>query len=300
MITPRARMAVAWDMAGASAEIRPEKPGFTRRRPPRRSAPCRPLRAGPPARATGGAGGEGLAPRPGPAGTRGEAPAVRHDHGLVLRHHDGGRETAVHRQNAQVAVYLAYAAPAGTRLRTLADVFAFAAACPIRLLLDGSQIQVRRPKAGPARPAGVRVGQEEDEHRQSHRGLRRARADAAGRDAAARPDARPDRAADRRHRRPRPVPRCEMDAGYRACTATARARSVSRPGNQPGTRRPRPPDRGSRHATASHPSGSGWGTRSPIPRTGGPCNAGSADARTCRRPSGRSDPWSLTAPQPGD
>jgi DDE superfamily endonuclease len=40
-----------------------------------------------------------------------------------------------------------YATPAGPRLHTLADVFAYAAACGVRLRLDGSEIQVRRPAA---------------------------------------------------------------------------------------------------------------------------------------------------------
>jgi hypothetical protein len=33
-----------------------------------------------------------------------------------------------------------------------------------------------------------------------------------------------------------PAVRCEMDVGYRACTATTPARSASRRGNPPGTR----------------------------------------------------------------
>jgi hypothetical protein len=49
-----------------------------------------------------------------------------------------------------------YATPAGPRLHTLADVFAYAAACGIRLHADGSEVQVRRPKAGrPGRRAFV-------------------------------------------------------------------------------------------------------------------------------------------------
>ncbi len=49
-----------------------------------------------------------------------------------------------------------YATPVGRRLHTLADVFAYAAACGIKLRLDGSEIQVRRPKAGwPGRRAFV-------------------------------------------------------------------------------------------------------------------------------------------------
>jgi len=43
-----------------------------------------------------------------------------------------------------------YATAQGPRLRTLADVFAYAAASGIRLRLDGSEIQVRRPP--PRRP----------------------------------------------------------------------------------------------------------------------------------------------------
>ncbi len=49
-----------------------------------------------------------------------------------------------------------YATPQGQRLRTLADVFAYAAACGITLRIDGSEIQIRRPPAGrPGRRAFV-------------------------------------------------------------------------------------------------------------------------------------------------
>ena len=44
----------------------------------------------------------------------------------------------------------------GTRLRTLADVFAYAAARGVTLRLDGTEVQVRRPRAGkPGRRAFV-------------------------------------------------------------------------------------------------------------------------------------------------
>jgi hypothetical protein len=39
-----------------------------------------------------------------------------------------------------------YATPQGRRISTLADVFAYAAACGIRLRIDGSEIQVRPPR----------------------------------------------------------------------------------------------------------------------------------------------------------
>ncbi|MGH3162195.1 MAG: hypothetical protein ACRDOC_09955 [Streptosporangiaceae bacterium] len=93
-----------------------------------------------------------------------------------------------------------YATPAGPRLSTLADVFACAAAHGVRLRLDGSEIQVRRP---PARRPGRRAfvsGEEEAAHRHVHQGLRRARAHPGRREVPARADAGPDRAADRRHR----------------------------------------------------------------------------------------------------
>jgi hypothetical protein len=49
-----------------------------------------------------------------------------------------------------------YATPAGPRLHTLADVLAYAAAHGVRLRIDGSEIVVRRPKAGrPGRRAFV-------------------------------------------------------------------------------------------------------------------------------------------------
>jgi len=49
-----------------------------------------------------------------------------------------------------------YAASQGQRLSTLADVFAYAAACGITLRIDGSEIQVRRPRASrPGRRAFV-------------------------------------------------------------------------------------------------------------------------------------------------
>jgi DDE superfamily endonuclease/Helix-turn-helix of DDE superfamily endonuclease len=49
-----------------------------------------------------------------------------------------------------------YATPAGPRLHTLADVFAYAAARGVKLRIDGSGIQVRRPQAGrPGRRAFV-------------------------------------------------------------------------------------------------------------------------------------------------
>ncbi|MFI2092806.1 transposase family protein [Streptomyces rishiriensis] len=54
----------------------------------------------------------------------------------------------------------------GIRLRTLEDVFAYAAAEGVTLRIDGMETQVRRPHAGP-RPAGLRLRQAQAEHRRS-------------------------------------------------------------------------------------------------------------------------------------
>src|SRR5262249_58012482 len=54
-----------------------------------------------------------------------------------------------------------YAAPAGPRRPTLADVFAYAAAHGVTRRGDGSEIPVRRPPAGPPGPPGGRPGEEE-------------------------------------------------------------------------------------------------------------------------------------------
>ena len=71
----------------------------------------------------------------------------------------GVHRSTVTRAVRQVRPLLAgrgYATPAGPRLHTLADVFAYAAARGVRLRADGSEIQVRRPKAGrPGRRAFV-------------------------------------------------------------------------------------------------------------------------------------------------
>jgi hypothetical protein len=69
----------------------------------------------------------------------------------------GVDRSTVTRAVAEIRPLLAgrgYATPQGQRLRTLADVFAYAAAHGITLRIDGSEIQVRRP---PARRPGRRA-----------------------------------------------------------------------------------------------------------------------------------------------
>lgn len=89
----------------------------------------------------------------------------------------------------------------GIRLHTLADVFAYAKAECVELRIDGTETQVRRPQGRPPRPQGVRLRQEEAEHRQDHHHQRRIGTPAVVRGRPARQNARPDRDAHRRHRR---------------------------------------------------------------------------------------------------
>lgn len=91
------------------------------------------------------------------------------------------------------------------RLRTLADVFAYADAEDVTLRIDGTETQVRRPHS-PARPRGVHLGQEEAEHVQDHHHQRRPGPHPVVRGRPARKNARPDRHADRRRRRAVPPP----------------------------------------------------------------------------------------------
>jgi hypothetical protein len=96
----------------------------------------------------------------------------------------------------------------GLRLKTLADVFAYAAAGGVKLRIDGTEVQVRRPPAG--RAAGVRVREEEAEHHQVNGHQRRPGAAAVAGRVPAWPDTRCHRAAHRWDRGPAPpLPRCQ-------------------------------------------------------------------------------------------
>jgi hypothetical protein len=88
----------------------------------------------------------------------------------------------------------------GLRLRTLADVFAYAEAENVTLRIDCTETQVRRPKAGrPGRAAFV-SGKRKQNIDQDHHRQRRPRTHPVVRGGAAGPDARPDHDARRGHR----------------------------------------------------------------------------------------------------
>ena len=79
-------------------------------------------------------------------------------HGLLAELYGTGRST-VTRAVREIRPLLAargFAVPEGQRLKTLADVFAYADAHGITLRMDGTEVQVRRPKASrPGRRAFV-------------------------------------------------------------------------------------------------------------------------------------------------
>ncbi|MER6434084.1 hypothetical protein ABT272_41320 [Streptomyces sp900105245] len=106
----------------------------------------------------------------------------------------------------------------GLRLRTLEDVFTYAAAENVTLRIDGMEAQVRRPKAGrPGRRAFISGKRRRNTIKtttinEGHGPHSVVRSHPAG------PDARPDRDAQRGHRRVVPsVPHREgeVDDGYR-------------------------------------------------------------------------------------
>jgi DDE superfamily endonuclease/Helix-turn-helix of DDE superfamily endonuclease len=79
-------------------------------------------------------------------------------HGLLAALY-GVRRSTVTRAVREIRPLLAargFAVPEGQRLKTLADVFAYAAAHGITLRMDGTEVQIRRPKANrPGRRAFV-------------------------------------------------------------------------------------------------------------------------------------------------
>ena len=93
----------------------------------------------------------------------------------------------------------------GIRLRTLADLFAYAAARGVTIRLDGTEVQVRRRAGKPGRRAFV--SGKKKRNGQGHRRHRREGPHPVGRRVPPWAHARPDRPADRGHRRPlRAVP----------------------------------------------------------------------------------------------
>jgi hypothetical protein len=192
--------------------------------------------------------------------------------------------------------------PVGPRLHTLADVFAYAAARGVKLRIDGSEIQVRRPRAGrPGRRAVVSGKMKQNTIKFTKVSDERGRTLWDGAFCPGRMHDQTALQADGIDDLLEQFPgvQAEMDSGYRGLHRDHPGQ-VSVPPLKPRKnaprRRPRP---GSRPATPSHQRGSAWSTPSPSLSTGGPSSAGPGGARTCPRPSRRSARWYPTAPPPG-
>src|SRR5213078_1441956 len=186
----------------------------------------------------------------------------------------------------------------GLRLRTLADVFAYAAAEGVELRIDGTEVQVRRPKANrPGRRAFVSGKRKQNTIKPTVIGDGRA-----GCCGAAPPGPGVCTTS----------PRCAARASRNCCAATRPCAPESTPAIRawPATfptrsarRRPshrKTPPTSSAPNTAlrvkpSPPNGSASNTPSPNRKSGGPCNATSDDANTSKTPCSPSPAWSPTA-----
>jgi hypothetical protein len=166
----------------------------------------------------------------------------------------------------------------GLRLRTLADVFAYAGAEGVKLRIDGTEVQVRRPAAHrPGRRAFVSGKKKQNTIKAT------AISDGAGRLlwlGAFRPGRMHDVTAVRTEAiedllRAHPELSAEVDTGYQGLARDFPAQ-VSAP--------PKKPPTGNSAATSNPPSGSASSTPSPSLYNGGPCSATSAAANTSRKP----------------
>jgi DDE superfamily endonuclease/Helix-turn-helix of DDE superfamily endonuclease len=191
----------------------------------------------------------------------------------------------------------------GLRRASLADVFACAAAEGVKLRIDGTEVQVRRP-------AGHRPGRRAFVSGKKKQNTIKATAvsDGAGRLlwlGAFRPGRMHDVTAVRTEGiegllRAHPGLRAEVDTGYQTWPVSSPPRSAPRRRNRARTPHPDKPPAGNSSATSSPPSGFASSTPSPNPNNGGPCSATSAAGSTSRRPPWPSPGWSLAAPPHGD
>ena len=169
----------------------------------------------------------------------------------------------------------------GLRLRTLADVFAYAAAHGVKLRIDGTEVQVRRPRASkPGRRAFVSGKKKQNTKKATVVTDGKGRTLWAG-------AFRPGRMHDQTAVRTEGI--ADLFAQYPAGQGQGRRRlpgpgqGVPRPGPGPaaqteeGRAARRKPPPGSGRATSSPRSGSASSTPTPSTSSGGPCS-GTSDA----------------------
>jgi hypothetical protein len=187
----------------------------------------------------------------------------------------------------------------GVRLRTLADVFAYAAAHGVELRIDGTETQVRRPRAHRAgRRAFVSGKRKQNTIKTTAISDGRGRTLWAG---AVRPGRMHDQTAvktegieDLFHQYPTVTAR--VDTGYRGLAKVFPIGSAPRRSHRPRPPQPsRWPPTG-RPANGSRPSGSVWSMPSPSTSSGGPCSATSDAARPTLGRIWPSPAWSPTGP----
>ena len=180
--------------------------------------------------------------------------------------------------------------PCPASLATLADVFAYAAE-GVKLRIDGTEVQVRRPKANrPGRRAFVYGKKKQNTIKAT------AVSDPDGRLlwlGAFRPGRmhdvtalRTEGAEDLLRRYPTVTPRSRLRSipATGAWPATSQSRSAPHRRNPPRTLRPNRPPAGNSNVTSSPPSGSAPSRPLPNPGSGGPCSAISDAVTTSKRP----------------
>src|SRR5260370_13398614 len=222
-------------------------------------------------------------------------------HGAVGLFYGGGRWTsrrAVHESRPLLAQG-GFAVPgnSGLRLRTLADVFACAAAEGVPLRSDGTEVPVRRPRANrPGRRAFVSGKKKQNTIKPT------VISDGGGRLRGAGPP-RPGRMHDVTALRSAgiedllrayPQVRAEADSGYQGLARDFPGQVSAPPKSHPTTPHPSRSPATSNAARPSPPSGSASSTPSPSPGSGGPCSATSAAPNTSKRPCTPSPRWSPT------
>jgi DDE superfamily endonuclease len=178
------------------------------------------------------------------------------------------------------------------RLRTLADVVACANACGVELRLDGTETQVRRPRAHrPGRRAFVSGKRRQNTIKPT------VISDGQGRtlwSGAVRPGRMHDHTAVKTEGIWDLLPTASsgQGPGRRGLPVGWPPHSLSRSPPRPASRPRTPPPRWwmptGRPAPGSPPSGSAWNMRSLSTRSGGPCSAISAAGSTSARPTWRS------------
>jgi hypothetical protein len=191
----------------------------------------------------------------------------------------------------------------GLQLRTLADVFAYASAHGVELRLDGTEVQVRRPRASkPGRRAFVSGKKKMNTKKATVVTDGEGRTLWAG---AFRPGRMHDQTAVRSEgiadlfeRFPEVRPGSTPGTG--AWPRSFPARSRPRRSGRRRTRRRRKPQPGTRRATSSHRNGSAWSTSTPSTSSGGPSSGSPDDAKTSTRPTWPLPAWSPTAPPKGN